>query len=254
MTSPTEPRTLRLYHGGVAFEPVLASALVAMSVATFYLLGGLVPAAFAIVVGQAALVAWPLIAAFVFKLDQRVLGVRLPRLRFAIAAVLIGLTAWYLNMRLVMWLQPPTDELRRLEHLVDTAPLAEALLMLAILPPLCEELLFRGVLARSLATRLPIWVAVGLSAALFSAYHLSLVQAPATFTLGVAFAILAIRADSAVPSMIAHALNNAIAVLVSRDELSGVAQWLGAHPDASLAICGTATTAGMAIVFIGDAA
>jgi len=243
-----------LYHGGVAFEPVLASALVAMSVATFYLLGGLVPAAFAIVVGQAALVAWPLVAAFAFKLDQRVLGVRLPRMRFVAAAILIGLTAWYLNMRLVMWLQPPVDELRRLEHLVDTAPLAEALLMLAVLPPLCEELLFRGVFARSLATRLPIWVAVGLSAALFSAYHLSLVQAPATFTLGVAFAILAIRADSAVPSMIAHALNNALAVLVSRDEMAGVAHWLGAHPDASLAICGTTTSAGMALVFLGDKA
>ncbi len=249
MTSPTEPRTLRLYHGGVAFEPVFASGLVAMSVATFYLIAGLVPAAFAIVVGQAVLVAWPVIAAFAFRLDHRVLGLRMPRMRFVAAAILIGLTAWYLNMRLVMWLERPSEELHRLERLVDTAPLAEALVMLAVLAPLCEEILFRGVLARSLATRLPIWVAVGLSALLFSAYHLSLVQAPATFTLGVAFAVLAIRADSIVPSVIGHALNNALAVLVARDELSGVAHWLGENPMPALAICGTTSAAGVALIF-----
>jgi membrane protease YdiL (CAAX protease family) len=248
MTSPTEPRTLRLYHGGVAFEPVLASALVAMAAATFYLIGGIVPRAFSLLAGQASLVAWPIAAAFMFKLDHRVLGVRLPRARFVLAAILIGLTAWYLNMRLVMLLQPPLEEMQRLEQYVDTAPLLEGLIMLAVLPPLCEELLFRGVLARSLATRLPIWAAVGLSALLFSAYHLSLVQAPATFTLGLVFAMLAIRADSIVPSVIAHALNNAIAVLVSRDALPGVARWLGENPQPALAICGASTAAGVALL------
>ena len=251
MTSPTEPRTLRLYHGGVAFEPVLASALVAMCVATFYLISGLVPVAFALLAGQVILVAGPVIAALAVGANHRVLGLRLPRKRYVTAAILIGLSAWYLNMRLVMWFEPPTDQLERLERLVETAPLFEALLMLAVLPPLCEELLFRGVLARSLATRLPIWLAVGLSALLFSAYHLSLVQAPATFTLGIVFAVLAIRADSIVPSIIAHGLNNAIAVLVSRDELSGVAHWLGHNPSPGLAICGATTAAGLAIIATG---
>jgi membrane protease YdiL (CAAX protease family) len=237
-----------LYHGGVAFEPVFASALVAMSVATFYLLSGVIPRAFALLVGQVMLVAWPLAAAFMFGLHQHVLGIRVPRARFMISAVLIGCSAWYLNMRLVMWLQPPVEELHQLEHLVDTAPLAEALVMLALLPPICEEILFRGVLARSLATRLPIWAAVGLSAALFSAYHLSLVQAPATFTLGLAFAFLAIRADSIAPTVLAHGLNNAIAVLITRDDLPGVASWLGANPTPALAICGASTAAGVALL------
>ena len=240
-----------MYHGGVAFEPVFASALVAMSVATFYLFSGVVPVAFALLAGQAVLVVLPVIAALVFGGGRRVLGVRLPRKRFVTAAILIGLTAWYLNMRLVMWLEPPSEELHRLEQLVDTAPLVEALIMLAVLPPICEEILFRGVLARSLATKLPIWIAMALSALLFSAYHLSLVQAPATFTLGVVFALLAIRSDSVVPSIIAHGLNNAIAVLVSRDELSGVARWLGDHPSPALAFCGAVSAAGVVVIVVG---
>ena len=239
-----------MYHGGVAFEPVFGSALVAMSVASFYLFSGLVPQAFALLIGQAMLIALPVFAAVAFGGGPRVLGVRLPRGRFVGAAILIGLTAWYLNMRLVMWLEPPRDELHNLEQLVDRAPLLEALVMLAVLPPICEEILFRGVLARSLATKLPIWIAITLSALLFSAYHLSLVQAPATLTLGLVFALLAIRADSVVPSIVAHGLNNGLAVLVSRDELSGLARWLGEHPTPALALCGAATATGVALVVV----
>lgn len=248
MTSPTEPRTTRLYHGGRTFEPVFASGLVAMSVATFYLVAGVVPAAFALVAGQAILVAGPAIAAYAIGASHHVLGFASPRKRYVLAAVLLGISAWYLNMRLVLLLKPPADAIHRLEQFVDSAPLVEALILLAVLPPLCEEILFRGVLARSLATRLPIWIAVGLSAVLFSAYHLSLVQAPATLTLGIAFGVLTVRADSIVPSVIAHALNNAIAVLVSRDSFEGFAGWLGANPKPALAIAGTASAAGIAII------
>jgi len=240
-----------LYHGGVAFEPVFGSALVALSVATFYLFSGIVPQGFALLAGQLMLVALPVFAALALGGGPRVIGLRRPRARFVGAAILIGLTAWYLNMRLVMWLEPPRDELRHLEQLVDSAPLLEALVMLAVLPPICEEILFRGVLARSLATKLPIWIAIALSALLFSAYHLSLVQAPATFTLGLVFALIAIRSDSVVPSILAHGLNNGLAVLVSRDELAPLARWLGHNPTPALAICGTATATGVALIITG---
>ena len=53
-------------------------------------------------------------------------------LRSTLGGVLIGLSAWYVNMRLVMLLDPPREELRKLEYLVDTAPLFEALVMLAV--------------------------------------------------------------------------------------------------------------------------
>jgi membrane protease YdiL (CAAX protease family) len=253
MTSPTEPRTLRLYHGGLAFEPVFASALVAMSVATFYLFSGVVPQAFALVGGQAVLVAGPVIAAFALRANHRVLGVRLPRKRFVTAAILIGLTAWYLNMRLVMALDPPTEQLHKLEQLVDTAPLAEALIMLAVLPPLCEEILFRGVLARALGRHLRLVAAAAISAVLFAAYHHSLVQGLPTLTLGFVLAVIAIRADSVAPTIIAHAINNAMAITMSRDELPAIAGWLGRHPTLALAGCAGATAVGIAIAARGPA-
>jgi hypothetical protein len=52
--------------------------------------------------------------------------------------------------------------------------------------------------------------------------------------LGLALGLLAIRSGSVVPGMIAHFTNNAIALVLSRDELPAVSRVLGARPAISL--------------------
>lgn len=241
MTSPTEPRTTSLY----AFDPAYASGLAAMSVASFYLLASVIPRGAALVACQLVLVAIPVAATFATGKPLAAIGLRLPRARYVVGAILIGLTAWYLNMRVVMWLEPPAQEVRQLQLLVDETPLWQTVLLLAILPPICEEILFRGTLARGLATRLPGWLAVSLAAMLFSAYHLSLVQAVPTLTLGLALGLFALRADSVVPAIAAHMLNNGMAILVSRD--LDIARWFATHPTPALVACAAGTTAGLAV-------
>lgn len=241
MTSPTEPRTTSLY----AFDAAYASGLAAMSVATFYLLSSVIPRSVALIACQLTLVAIPVIATRATGKPLAAIGLRRPHVVFVVGATLVGLTAWYLNMRLVLWLDPPAQEIHQLQVLVDEAPLWQAILLLAILPPICEEILFRGTLARGLATRLPGWLAVTLAAMLFSAYHLSLVQALPTLTLGLALGLFALRADSVVPAIIGHVLNNGIAVLVSRD--LDLARWLSTHPTPTLVACAAGTTAGLAV-------
>lgn len=110
--------------------------------------------------------------------------------------------------------------------------------------------MFRGVLARGLAGRMPLWAAAAISAAVFSAYHLSLVQALPTLTLGLALAAVAIRADSAAPAIVAHALNNAIAIAVSRDELPALAGWLDHHADDALWIAIAVAAAGLVLALV----
>ncbi len=89
--------------------------------------------------------------------------------------------------------------------------------------------MFRGVLARGFATRLPLPFAVLASAALFSAYHMSPVQALPTFVLGAMLAVVAIRGGSIVPTMLAHAINNAIAIVATRSAGGGMLAWLDDH-------------------------
>jgi membrane protease YdiL (CAAX protease family) len=117
----------------------------------------------------------------------------------------------------------------------------------------CEEIVFRGVLARSLGRRASLIAAAAISAVVFSAYHLSLVQALPTLVLGLVLAVIAIRADSAVPGMLAHAVNNALVIAVSRGALPELAGWLDRHPAAGLVGCAAATAGGVVIAARGPA-
>jgi sodium transport system permease protein len=246
-----------LYHAtrAPAVEPLIAMAIVMAAMASYLVAAIVVPRSAALPAAQAALavVAIVIVAAQHPARPLAALGLRGARPRFFAAAVAIGATAWYINIQLVSLLPLPEQQARVLAELVDRPPLGYALAMFALLPAVCEEILFRGVLARSLGRRLPIAVGAAISAAVFAAYHLSVVQALPTFTLGFVLGLIAIRADSVVPAIVAHAINNAVAIAMSRGELPGVAGWLDAHAAPALAGCVTATALGIAAVLRGRA-
>jgi len=85
-------------------------------------------------------------------------------------------------------------------------------LAFGLAPALGEELLFRGLLQRLLARRWPVSVAVFGSAAVFGAAHLDLVQGGAAFLLGSYLGAVAARAGSLRPAILAHAVNNSLAL------------------------------------------
>lgn len=81
-----------------------------------------------------------------------------------------------------------------------------------------EELFFRGFLQQRLSRRFGPRIAVVVAAACFGLMHADWVQGPAAALLGLYLGWMAERAGSVVPAMIAHAVNNSIAVLGARFE------------------------------------
>jgi sodium transport system permease protein len=243
-----------LYHAPrIVVDPAIAAVIVIAAVATYVLLAITLPRAWGFVVAQLALAA---VAVGVVGYGRRSLaqarravGLGGARLRGFAAAIAIGATAWYLNMRLVAVLPIPEHQVRVLAALVDGPSLWVSLAMFAVLPAVCEEIVFRGLLARALGSQLPMVTAVAVSAVVFSAYHLSLVQAVPTLTLGAVLSILAIRADSVLPSVVAHALNNAAAIAMSRGEPAALVSWLTDHPAPALTGAATACAAGLALAW-----
>ncbi|HEX7843624.1 MAG TPA: CPBP family intramembrane glutamic endopeptidase [Kofleriaceae bacterium] len=245
-----------MYHASRApvVEPITAIGVLGAALASYLLAAALAPRDWALVAAQLALAAVPAGMMSILRPERPLaaLGLRGARPRFFVAAIAIGATAWYLNLWLAAALPLPEQQVHELEALVDRPPLGRALAMFALLPAVCEEILFRGVLARSLGRSTSLIVATLVSAVVFSAYHLSLVQALPTLSLGALLAVLAIRADSIAPTMVAHAINNALAIVLSRGELPGVADWLGQHPPVALAGCATATLLGIGIAVRGS--
>jgi len=264
MTSPIQPRgeppTASLYHAasGSAFSAFGAIGLVLASMATLIVTGVAVSVAgvdmvLAVGVGQLGLVAIPLIAMRVTSRKPSALGIRRPAPRFVAAAVLVGTSAWYLNM-LVVSLLPYEGREPKID--VERSSLPVVLLAIALAPAVCEEIVFRGVLLRGLASRFRGGIAIVMSAVMFSLYHLNPIQMIPTFTLGLVFGLIALRSGTAIPTMVAHTLNNAIALVVVRGELPWLADkdghgWLARHPTLAMVGAATATASGLALALIG---
>ncbi len=87
------------------------------------------------------------------------------------------------------------------------------IVVIALAAAICEELFFRGGVQRILAGAFNYHIAVWLTAILFSAIHLQFGGFIPRLILGVSFGYIAIWSRSLYPSIIAHFINNGIAVL-----------------------------------------
>jgi hypothetical protein len=78
-------------------------------------------------------------------------------------------------------------------ELLTSGSVLMQLLVVGIVGPVSEELLYRGILLNRLSEWMPKWVAIFVSSALFGVMHLNLFQGLYAFLLGVACAVLYVR-------------------------------------------------------------
>ena len=260
MTSPTpsEPFTgQQLYHGA-PLRPWPAAGLTLLAVVTLYVVQ-IVLVSFrtldlvASAISDVAVVA--VVVAFARKrgLTLRDLGVRSAPGRFYAAALLLGISMWYVTALIVVLVNPPGDT-EKLQELVAQTPFVPTLIALTVFPAVAEELVFRGVLARSLAGWFRPLVAIAISAASFGLYHVFPPQVVSTFVLGFALGLLAVKSRSILPAMIVHVLNNAIAIVLARDTIPGLGSWMTDNAGVTLGIALVLAASGIALSAKGVAA
>ena len=89
------------------------------------------------------------------------------------------------------------------------------LIVVAVLPALFEEIIFRGLLLKGMRA-FGTAGAVLLSGALFALYHQNPAQTVYQFCCGAAFALVAVRAGSILPTVLSHFLNNALILTLTK--------------------------------------
>ncbi len=90
-----------------------------------------------------------------------------------------------------------------------------ALFVIALLPAVAEEALFRGVVLKGLDDSLGSVAAVLLSGLLFSLYHGNPEHTIYQFLVGCIFGLVALRSGSIFPTMLMHFLNNATILVLA---------------------------------------
>lgn len=119
---------------------------------------------------------------------------------------------------------------------LDGAKILPALLIIAVIPALAEEALFRGVIlnccVRGAGTVRTVFI-VGFC---FSLFHAAPEQTVYQFICGCAFALITLRAGSALPAVIMHFINNALIVILSAAGCIGADQQLIISTGGNIAI------------------
>ena len=86
---------------------------------------------------------------------------------------------------------------------------------IGLVPSICEEIMYRGYVQRSLEKSWGIWTAIIVSGLLFGAYHLQITRILPLAALGMLFAYITYVSNSLIPAMVAHLVNNGGQVILS---------------------------------------
>ena len=114
-------------------------------------------------------------------------------------------------------LSPQTVEaLGPFEQLVNATPLWTAVLVLAIIPAVCEEIAYRGFIFNGLRHNNSGLRAVLVTAVLFGLSHGVLQQSIAATMMGLLLGWITLRTGSLLPAMIVHIVNNSLSVAIGR--------------------------------------
>ena len=132
------------------------------------------------------------------------------------AVILIGAGLafnWAYGAYIVPNIELQADLRRLFAAIPDTAVNSVLLFVtIAIVAPLLEEILFRGLLQNALSKRLPVWAAIALSALIFGAMHMDFYAMPPLVAMGAIFGIIYHLTGSLRVTILLHMINNAAAL------------------------------------------
>lgn len=163
----------------------------------------------------------PVLYAIYIKADiKNTFSLRLPRVRDIFGAIFIWLGGYFLiniTTQILLALFPQgADVLEAVNSSVMMDSLLASLIVVALIPALCEEVLFRGFLLgafKGKSKKSKIWAVITVGV-LFGIMHLNFIRIVPTAMLGILFAYCALVTRSIWTSVFMHFLNNGFSVCV----------------------------------------
>jgi len=158
-----------------------------------------------------------------------------PKIAAIGAALCFGCSTWILAHAWFVvqdqWLPMPPQIKQMMQHVtgwLDDSHVLVVVLLLALVPAVCEELFFRGYVLSGVRGALGKVAAVLLVALVFAIYHQSVFRLVVSGALGLLLGLLVVQWRSVWPAVLAHLMHNGLAVAVARpDGLQPLVERLG---------------------------
>ena len=164
----------------------------------------------------------PLIFAYYLKLDLRKTFRLNPPSGTALASTFLMAIGFALTLSTIAFLQnwifpipkEVADYMDKVLKTLYSRSFSQALLLLAVLPAVCEEISFRGMVLSGMLHRSTAWRAIVITAFFFAVFHLSMHRFPGVFLIGLGATYLVYKSDSILPGMILHFFVNGYSTFV----------------------------------------
>lgn len=158
--------------------------------------------------------------AWYMKADyKKLFSLKVPKLSAVFGSLFLWIGSYLgiilLSIPLSSIFQESASEMKALNDWFSNQPFWAILLVVGILPAICEEALFRGFLFGTLKEKWKPWIAIVVSGVIFGIYHMSVIKMVTITFLGIALAYSVYCSQSIITSVFMHCLNNTFAVILS---------------------------------------
>ncbi len=174
-----------------------------------------------VVIQQLIILLCPVLYAWYMKADaKKLFSIKKPGVSQVAGGILFGIAAFLCAMIVGVLLVPffpeSADGLTQLDDMLTSQPAVVLILVVALMPAIGEELLFRGFVMGTLKNKCTGVIAVLVTTLLFAAYHMSLIKMFTIGIIGFGLTYAAYKSGSIVTSMCMHFLNNLLSVLITK--------------------------------------
>ncbi|NNE00272.1 MAG: CPBP family intramembrane metalloprotease [Pirellulaceae bacterium] len=164
---------------------------------------------------------------------RKSLRIRMPHWTVLPLSVLAGIVLhplYTLMAKSISYLYPVSDQaaesMQPFVQQITSAPWTSVILLMAVVPAICEELAFRGFIFGGLLRRNGRFRAVLVTAVMFGISHGIVQQSIAATFMGLLLGWIALRTGSVLPGILIHFTNNTLSVSMDRIVKSG---WNGSE-------------------------
>lgn len=175
---------------------------------------------YGVLVQQLMILFIPLMYAIYLKCDmKKMFALRLPSVKVLVGTIFLFAGAYVLNMMMSYGLsfvfKESAQNVEETFAVLNDSPFLFVVFVIAVLPAIGEELLFRGFTFTTIRQKCNAIPTVLIVSAIFGIYHMSLIKFFTTAFLGACLAFLVEKSGSILPGMLFHFVNNLLAVLMS---------------------------------------
>ncbi|MBO5326120.1 MAG: CPBP family intramembrane metalloprotease [Lachnospiraceae bacterium] len=168
---------------------------------------------------QLIILAVPVFYAWYMKADfKKLFSLKVPAFKHILGGICMWLGVWLLEqvviVSLAQWFPSLAETSDALNSVITDAGFISAFIVVGICPAIAEEFAFRGFLFGTLKDKWRPWLAIVVSALLFGAYHMNLLQFVGGTMMGIAIAYVTYRSGSIWIGAIMHFINNGLSVIL----------------------------------------